>query len=453
MLKTLESLEVISLMSGPTLLFSRQKGASRLALNVYTRGGNCIDHIPGEMDIIDRLLLKGTYDLTAEQIAVKLDDLCLDLDTDTARDYSVMSASMQAEDLEANIAFMRELLFYSTMDGLLSEKDKIKGELQMSLDSPTAVARDLLTRKLWNGLPYGTSSSTMLNSLDAIWRGDTVYLHYMQAYRPNRMVISVAGDVDQERLIDVLEKAFSLPRAKGTDGEMELYRLFKEHKLPKSRLYTAAWEEASQAQIFQTWLLPPATSQDYFALSVMDNILGSAGLSSRLFLELRDKQGLAYSVRSSLSMMKHRGTFNLYIGTEPSNIEKCLIGFRDEVKKLQDVLVSAEELENAKRNLVGKRSVFLETVGQIASYVGTAYLAGHDMKKIASLDDKINAVTAEQIQKVAQKYLAKESVTVVVAPSESLPNALPEAVEIKTPAEKTESVEKKEKSEKVKASV
>jgi predicted Zn-dependent peptidase len=90
---------------------------------------------------------------------------------------------------------------------------------------------------------------------------------------------------------------------------------------------------------------------------------------------------------------------------------------------LQDILVGEEELENAKRNLIGKRSVFLETVGQISSYVGSAYLAGHDLKSLATLDEKINAVTAEQIQKVAQKYLSKESVTVVVAPSEFLPKS------------------------------
>jgi predicted Zn-dependent peptidase len=423
MTKPLESIEVISLLSGPTLLFVPQTGTPRVSINIYTKGGNCIDYFPGEMDIIDRLLLKGTYAESAEEIAVKLDELCLDVDTDTARDYSILSASMQSEDLEKNLAYIKDLLFYSTLDGLQKEKDKLKGELQMSLDSPTAIAKDLLNRKMWNGLPYGTSATSMLGSLEKLWRNDNVFLHYLQAYRPNRMVVSVAGDVDRERLISALDTAFSLPRAKGTDGEMEMGRLFKEHRIKESRIYTTPWEEAAQAQIFQSWLMPPATSKDYVPLAVLDNLLGSAGLSSRLFLELRDKQGLAYSVRSSLSLLKHRGTFTLYIGTEPSNVQKCLEGFADEVKKLQDVRVEEEELENAKRNLIGKRSVFLETVGQISSYVGSAYLAGHDVKFLASLDEKINAVTAEQIQKVAQKYLSKESVTVVVAPSAFLPKS------------------------------
>jgi zinc protease len=423
MTKPLESIEVISLLSGPTLLFVPQTGTPRVSINIYTKGGNCIDYFPGEMDIIDRLLLKGTYAESAEEIAVKLDELCLDVDTDTARDYSILSASMQSEDLEKNLAYIKDLLFYSTLDGLQKEKEKLKGELQMSLDSPTAIAKDLLNRKMWNGLPYGTSATSMLGSLEKLWRNDNVFLHYLQAYRPNRMVVSVAGDVDRERLISALDTAFSLPRAKGTDGEMEMGRLFKEHRIKESRIYTTPWEEAAQAQIFQSWLMPPATSKDYVPLAVLDNLLGSAGLSSRLFLELRDKQGLAYSVRSSLSLLKHRGTFTLYIGTEPSNVQKCLEGFADEVKKLQDVRVAEEELENAKRNLIGKRSVFLETVGQISSYVGSAYLAGHDVKFLASLDEKINAVTAEQIQKVAQKYLSKESVTVVVAPSAFLPKS------------------------------
>jgi zinc protease len=422
MLKTLENIDVIPLLSGPTLIFNRQPGAPRLAMNIYTRGGNCIDNFPGEMDVVDRLLLKGTYAKSAENIAIELEDLCLDLDTDTTRDYSVMGASMQAEDLEKNLELMKELLFYSTLYGLQDEKEKFKGELTANLDTPVSRARDLMGKKLWNGLPYGNTSSTVLNSLEKLWRQDNVFLHYQQVYRPNRMVISVAGDVNREDLIELMTAAFDIPRPNGTDGELELGRLFREHKIKESRTYTAPWEEAAQAQILRSWLLPEATTKDYPALAVMDTILGSGGLSSRLFIELRDKQGLAYSVRSSLNLSRYRGTFSLYIGTEPTNVQKCLDGFTTEVKKMQDELVTPEELEAAKRNLIGRRSVYLETVGQLAGYVGGAYMMGHDITKLNTLDEKLNAVTAEQVQRVAQKYLSKECVTVVVGPSSCLPN-------------------------------
>jgi len=421
MLKSLETLDVIPLLSGPTLLFNPDPSASRLAMNIYTRGGNCIDALPGEMEMINRLLLKGTYALNSEDIAVKLDDLCLDLDTDTSRDYSIMGTSMQPEDLETNLEFIREILFYSTLETLKDEKEKLKGEIDMSLDSPTAVARDILTRKMWNGLPYGTSANSVKTSLGKLWRGVNVFLHYQQAFRPNRMVISVAGNVDRERLITALDKAFDIPRPKGTDGEMELGKLFKQHTLKESKTYTAPWETAAQAQIFQSWLMPSATTKDKFTLSLMDNILGSAGLSSRLFTELRDKQGLAYSVRSSLALLKHRGTFTLYIGTEPTNVQKCLDGFKEEIRKLQEELVGDEELEAAKRNMIGKRNVYLETVGQLASYAGTAYLMGHDVKKLNSVDEKIQAVTADDIQRAAKKYLSQPSITVVVGPKDCLP--------------------------------
>jgi len=191
--------------------------------------------------------------------------------------------------------------------------------------------------------------------------------------------------------------------------------------LTVSKTYTAPWETAAQAQIFQSWLMPSASTKDKFALSLMDNILGSAGLSSRLFTELRDKQGLAYSVRSSLALLKHRGTFTLYIGTEPTNVQKCLDGFKEEVRKLQEELVGDEELEAAKRNMIGKRNVYLETVGQLAGYAGTAYLMGHDVTKLNSVDEKIQNVTAEDIQKVSKKYLSQPSVTVVFVPKDSLP--------------------------------
>ena len=156
----------------------------------------------------------------------------------------------------------------------------------------------------------------------------------------------------------------------------------------------------------------------------MDNILGSAGLTSRLFLELRDKQGLAYNVRSSLDGLKHRGKFTLYIGTEPKNVQRCLDGFAAEIKKLIDIPVEADELEAAKRNLIGRRAVYTETTSQLAHWVGAGIMMGHTVESLKTQEEKLKAVTSADIQRVAKTYFSKPFYTTVVGPASCLPKSV-----------------------------
>lgn len=418
----LAKVQTITLDSGATLLYNYVAGAPRLALRIFIPGGNTIDRIPGMMDIIDRLLFKGTYQYTAEQLAVKMDELCLDADLNTGRDSSVLVASLMPEDLAPSLELISEALFYSHLEELPKEIDKIKGELQLALDTPKAKASDKLQRELFNGLPYGVTSTVLEEHLDKMSRVDSLFLPYQQAYRPNRFVISVAGDIPRDVLVKQLNKALDVPRPKASGTTSDVDRLLKAHSLKESKTFTIEANDASQAHIYQAWITPAAKHKDIPALSVLNTLLGAGGLSSRLFLELRDKQGLAYTVRSSLETMTHAGTFTLYIGTAPHNVAQCLEGFKTEIQKLIDTPVETQELEDAKRNLVGRRSVFLETVGAQAGYVGNAIVQGFSLKELEGMSDKIGAVTATDVQRVAKLYFSKPSYTVVAGPSSCLPS-------------------------------
>jgi zinc protease len=152
-------------------------------------------------------------------------------------------------------------------------------------------------------------------------------------------------------------------------------------------------------------MLPPAKHADYTPLSVLNTILGGAGLSSRLFTELRDKQGLAYNVRSSLEGYRECGVFSLYIGTEPKNLERCLDGFADEINKLVTIAVPERELEEAKLNAIGRRALGLETAHQQAALIGNTLMLGRDLDTLNTYEQRVKAVTAEDIQRVAKQYL------------------------------------------------
>ena len=190
--------------------------------------------------------------------------------------------------------------------------------------------------------------------------------------------------------------------------------------IEKAQTVKVAKDDASQAQIIQGWRVPTIFDKDYAPIMVMNTMLGSSGLSSRLFLELRDKKGLAYVVRSTYEIYDNAALFNVYIATEPKNIKTSLEGFKVELDKVKQIPVTEAELENAKNNLLGKRQFFTETNLQQASLI--AYYEdkglGSDFER--KFVDMVNSVTVEDIQRVANTYITDRYVLAVLAPQQFL---------------------------------
>lgn len=422
MLKTkAASVEEIRLNNGATLLLNSFEGAPRMAMSIFIPGGNLLDPIPGFADVVDRLLMKGTEKRSQEQISIEIDSLTLEVDTDTKRDYSIMYSTLLEEDLETSMELVSDLFFNSTLDEFDREKEKILGEITMEMDSPKSRASDQFVRRLFEGTPYNAVGSVLLENLDRMDSIENARTHYHKVYRPDRLIISVSGDnLNRERIQDLLEGHFPEDNVSGAAIGTASGTLIKNLKLQEDQYVTFARDDSNQAHIFKGWLAPDVKHPDYPSLVVLNTILGGAGLSSRLFTELRDKQGLAYNVRSSYESYKNRGMFYLYIGTEPSNKEKCLQGFIDECQKLMDTAVSAKELAEAKENIMGRRTIYLETAPQLANYLGANYTLGRSLKEIEQIPSQILAVTSEDVQRVAQAYMSQPSVVSVVGPSSVL---------------------------------
>ncbi|MEB3245599.1 MAG: pitrilysin family protein [Vampirovibrionales bacterium] len=406
--------------NGATLLFQPMPGAPRLSMVLITPGGNRLDAVPGTADILDRLLLKGfqseTRAMDQEAIAAEIDRLTLDLDTGTKRDTSTMSLTMMPDVLDEALGLVRDLYLNSTLQEHAREAEMMAGEIQMDLDSPKSVASDALIKTIFKDTPYATVGSVMLENIPNLPNLDLLQPHYRQVYRPERLIISVAGDVDPDVLAKKLEKALPQGHDSGAATGTASWTRLHELQLKESQQIRISKPDSNQAHIYQAWLAPEAAHDDVYTLLVLNTILGAGGLSSRMFLELRDKQGLAYTVRSAYEAYLCRGLFSLYIGTDPKNIDKCLKGFEDECGKLMDTLVGAQELAEAKQNLLGRRSVFLETSNQWASYLGSQFALGRSLEDIAVIPQRVQAVTAVDIQRVAQSVFRTPSVISMVAP-------------------------------------
>jgi len=412
------NVEKQTLANGSTLLYKHLPGAPRLAVSIFLPGGNQLDTVPGLSDIVDRLVPKGTKTRNKEQISIAIDGLSLEVDTDTKRDYSTMVATLLDEDLDASFELMADLFYNALLSEteFLREKEKISGEVFMDLDAPRNRASDLFVRTIFGNTPYATVSSVLLENLPKLTDVNTIRAHYHNAYRTERAVVTVVGDAPLSRISKKLEEYFPASKPNGNIQVVPGVAALKDLRIAKNQMVSFARDDSSQAHIFKGWLVPDAKHPDYAAMAVLNTILGAAGLSSRLFVELRDKQGLAYNVRSSYETFQHKGMFYLYIGTEPSNKEKCLKGFITECQKLIDTAVGEKELADAKRNILGKRAVFLETASQQANYIGANYLMGRTLEEVEALPEQIAAVSAKDVQRVAQ-YLTEPAVTAVVGPS------------------------------------
>lgn len=415
---TLTNIEDLTLPNGVRLVYQHIPSAPRVAMACYIAGGNLMDPVPGAIDIIDRLLMKGTKTRSQEDIAVAIDGLSLEMDVDSRRDYSVLGATLLPEDLDASFELIHDIFYNATLSEFEREKVKIAGELHMELDSPKSRASDGLFKTVYANTPYGLTSSVFLETLAQHSSMDAAMAQYHAIYQPSRMIWSVAGPIDKDAVVSALTRwlpAKSQIAAPNTHDTwvktLNAYQLAQDIMVPLPK------DDGNQAHIYQGWIAPPVASDDYYPLAVMNTLLGAAGLTARLFLELRDKQGLAYNVRSSYDAYCHSGLFYLYIGTEPKNRQKCLDGFRDECDKLVTVPVSDKELAETKRNMLGRRAMALETAGQKAGYIGSVVASGRPIEHVARFRERIEAVTANDIQRVASNLFSKPSVIAIAGPS------------------------------------
>ena len=149
---------------------------------------------------------------------------------------------------------------------------------------------------------------------------------------------------------------------------------------------------------------------------LLNVILGASGLSSRLFLELREKKGLAYTVRSSYENHKKAAVFSIYIGTEPSNIETSIAGFKEEIEKIKNILISEKELHNAKNNIIGRQQFITETNSQQANLMAYYAITGKPFDYQKSVIEALKNVTSEELKECANKYFTEDFVLAVLKP-------------------------------------
>ena len=365
---------------------------------------------PGVEGIMARLFMQGTKNRSAEDIANELDSYAIEFSTDSRPDYIRLKFLCLNEDFDKALEIMADIIKNSTFEDFDKELVKMEGEIIAELDSPRAKVIDNYYANLFKNHPYGNTNTKILDNIKNITK-TAVLDTYNSLINSSKKVISVVGDID----FDTVERKLN-EYLGGLPDSKEITSSIPIPVLTQAEYAEIIKPDANQAHIIKGWLAGTSTSEDYPALLLLNVILGASGLSSRLFLELRDKKGLAYVVRSSYETFAQAADFYIYIATEPKNINVSLDGFKEEIEKIKKYKVSEEELENAKINMLGKWAFTQETNNNQAILYAKYGIQGLGFDFNDRAKEKIKTVTAEDVQRCANKYLNDTSVVSILKP-------------------------------------
>lgn len=390
-------------------IYKQNKNTPRMAV-CLNFSINSPEKKPGIYSLMARLLLQGTKKYNSEELANEFEKYAIDFSSELFPNYLRIKFVCLNEDFSKAIELMDDVLKNSTFQEFDKEKVKLTGEITAELDSPRATAMDAYCRAMFENHYYGNSMTKILENIESITKEEIIEA-YNEILTNSKKSLAVVGALEKDNIFLQIEETIgTLPVSVDSAFNIE------KPVLLEKKVVNIVRADLNQAHIVKGWAVPTYGEEEYPSLILLNIILGACGLSSRLFLELRDKKGLAYVVRSSYETFKLAGNFMIYIATEPKNIDVSLKGFDEEIEKIRTVQVSDEELNDAKNNLIGKYAFLDETNIQQACGYAKFDVLGFGFDFSEELKSKVKQVTSEQILKCAQKYFNDKYVLSIIKP-------------------------------------
>ncbi len=399
--------------NGLTLLTKPLKSSSTVAIKIFVKGGQGVESLPGTATLVSSVMMQGTRSRSAEQISKELESKGMNLSLSTDDDYIEITGTAIQEDLGELFMMMQDVLTQPVFNEaeISKKKEQLRQSLAANRDNPSSLAFENLSLGLYPNHPYGNEGKRVEDSLDKISRQDLLD-YYNLYFAPQNMVVSVVGNFDPETLKNYLSALYPACNACGPTA----LAVPPVSALSKNATTVVEKPQLSAVWMAEGWLAPPIREmKEYAALKVLNSLVGS-GMSSRLFVDLREKQGLAYVVGSMYPTREQASRFVIYIGTDPKNNNKVQAGFQQEIERLKKEPVPVEELSAAKSKLIGGFALAHDTNINQAFYMGLYETLGAGFAFDASYPQLIQQVTPADVQQVAQKIFASPHVLSLVKP-------------------------------------
>jgi predicted Zn-dependent peptidase len=366
----------------------------------------------GVSHFIEHLLFKGSSRYSAQEIAEIFDELGGELNAATSRETTVVYARVPDDGLERALDVMADMVFRPGFVDVDSEREVVLEEIAMVEDTPNDLVHDIAAAAVFGSHPLGRPVIGTAEVISSVSRR-ALALYHRRAYRPERIVLAAAGNIRHDELVEMLRD-----RRNGAEPGPGLAA----RKPVRGSGKPGISFQRKDTEQYHVCLSAPGisrTDERRFAGSLMDAIVGGSA-SSRLFQEIREKRGMAYSVYSYASQYGDSGQLGVYVGTREDNVAECL---EIAVAELSDVAsgnVRPEELSRAKENLKGRILLSLESTSARMTRLGKSLITATPLLTPEEVVRRLEAVTATEVAELAAALLTPDRLSVAgIGPDEA----------------------------------
>ena len=355
----------------------------------------------GISHFIEHMLFKGTETRTAKDIAMAIDNVGGQINAFTGKECTCIYTKTLDEDLELAVEIVSDMLFHSRYDPIHIETEKkvIVEEISMYEDYPEEMVHDMLTEEVWSGNPLGYPILGSYQSVSGIQREDI--LEYMRNYYiPENSVISVAGNFDEQKLVEMVRKYFNGWKSKNF-CKVVAYKPWFNRSIKVKR------KDTEQVHMCLGFRGVKHGEESMYSLLTLNNVLGG-GMSSRLFQKVREELGLAYSIYSYPTSYRDVGMFTIYAASSPQQYEEVIRHIQNEIQTLTQETLTESDVEKAKNQLKGSFILGLDSTSSRMNSMGKSQLMMGRIRTPDEVLESINRVSLESIDSVIQYVFKTE---------------------------------------------
>lgn len=402
----------IPLENGMVLLLSEKHDIPMITVSMAIKAGSTAEpeDKPGLASITASLLMQGTSRRSAGRINSEIDFIGGSLSVAGGNDFASASLRVLKKDIRTGFDLLSDVLMNPVFDQKEIDR-KVKetlAEIQRQKEEPGIVAGEAFTKAVYGRHAYGRTNDDVAAYLPKLTRQD-IFNFYTARYSPNRTIIAVVGDVNEKEIIALLQEYF-----KGWKRSDQPLPASVPPSVIEKTVVHKINKNITQANIDMGNIGISRENPDFYAVMIMNYILGGGGFSSRLMDNIRDNKGLAYDVHSVFSAQKEPGAFSVSIQTKNESANEVIAETLKEIRRIQTETVSDKELADAKAYFTGSFPLKMDTYAKIAGILTSIEIYNLGLDYPQKYSALINAVTREDIKRVAKQYLHPDSLVIVV---------------------------------------
>jgi predicted Zn-dependent peptidase len=406
---TIRNLRRTVLPNGLIVLTERMEHLRSVAMGVWVKSGSRYEaaEINGISHFVEHMLFKGTRSRSAQHIAREMDAIGGNLDAFTGKETICFSVKALSNHVPIALDVLSDLVLNPTFADMDIERERgvILEEIKIDEDNPDVLVHEIFTQNFWKDQPLGKPILGTTKTVSGLQQ-PTLFDYHSDRFRAGNMVFSAAGNLDHDEFVESVAEQFKTLASGTSEMAFESAQVSAPIILRNKR-------SLEQVQICLGVPSPPITDENRYATLILNTVLGG-GMSSRLFQTIREERGMAYSIYSDLSPYSDTGALCVYAGTSADKTLEMLDLVMAEFRALKENPLTEEELHRAKEQVKGNILLGLESSGSRMSNLARQEMYFNHFFSVEEVLERLDAVTADQVQTMAQKLFVSERIAVTL---------------------------------------